>query len=53
MLTKLSDDLSEEVQSVDLVLRVGIHAADNADDLLQDAGLRQKLKECFVFAEFS
>ena len=51
LLTKLSDDLSQEIQGVDLVLRVCIHAADNLNNLLEDLRLSQQLEEGLILAE--
>ena len=53
LLSELSHDLSQEVESVDLVLSVCIHAGHNLDDLLERVLLGQQLEECVVFAEFS
>lgn len=51
LLRGLSNDLGQEVQCVDLVLRVCIHAADDSNDFLQSLRLGQQLEECFVFAK--
>ena len=51
LLTKLSDDLSQEIQGVDLVLRVCIHAADNLNNLLEDLRLSQQLEEGLILAK--
>ena len=51
LLTKLSDDLSQEIHGVDLVLRVCIHAADNLNNLLEDLRLSQQLEEGLILAE--
>ena len=50
---ELVNDLSEEVQSVDLILRVSIHTCDNMDYLLEGIFLSKKLEECIVLAKFS
>ena len=52
LFAELGHDLSEEVQGVDLVMRVRIHAGDNTDNLFNDEWLGQDLEECFVLAEF-
>ena len=51
LLTKLSDDLSQEIHSVDLVLRVCIHAANNLNNLLEYLWLSEQLEEGLILAE--
>ena len=52
LLTELGHDLSEEVDSVDLVMRVSIHACHHTDNLFDNAWLGQDLEELFVLTEF-
>ena len=51
LLTKLVDHLSQEVESVVLVLGVFICASDNLDNLAHDIRLGQDLEESLVLAE--
>lgn len=51
LLAKLCDNLRQEVKSINLILRVFIHTANNSDNLFQNLWLRQKLEEGLIFTE--
>lgn len=53
MLTELGHNLCEEVESVWLVLSVGIGADHHVNDVFNHFWLSQNLEESFVFSEFA
>ncbi len=53
LLTELGQNLVEEVESVWLVLCVGVCADNYGDNFFEDLWLSQNLEKCFIFSEFA